>query len=68
MDVAFYSEANLQEFGNSIEWISRVPATLKAAQELIESLLPEQFNEQYDKKAIGFVLSVALMQESSSNG
>ena len=43
MDAAFYSEANLQEFGNSIEWISRVPATLKAAQELIESLKPEQF-------------------------
>ena len=41
MDAAFYREANLQEFGDSIEWISRVPATLKAAQELIESLLPE---------------------------
>ena len=54
MDAAFYSEANLQEFGNSIEWISRVPATLKAAQELIESLLPEQFNEQYDKKGYRF--------------
>ena len=54
MDAAFYSEANLQEFGNRIEWISRVPATLKAAQELIESLLPEQFNEQYDKKGYRF--------------
>ena len=54
MDAAFYSEANLQEFGNSIEWISRVPATLKAAQEIIESLLPEQFNEQYDKKGYRF--------------
>ena len=54
MDAAFYSEANLQEFGNSIEWISRVPATLKAAQELIKSLLPEQFNEQYDKKGYRF--------------
>ena len=37
-------------FGNSIEWISRVPATLKAAQELIKSLLPEQ----YDKKGYRF--------------
>lgn len=54
MDAAFYSEANLQEFGNSIEWISRVPATLKSAQELIESLLPEQFTEQYDKKGYRF--------------
>ena len=54
MDAAFYSEANLQEFGNSIEWISRVPATLKAAQELIESLKPEQFSEQYDKKGYRF--------------
>lgn len=54
MDAAFYSEANLQEFGNSIEWISRVPVTLKAAQKLIESLLPEQFNEQYDKKGYRF--------------
>jgi transposase len=54
MDAAFYSEANLQEFGNSIEWISRVPATLKAAQELTESLSSEQFSEQYDKKGYRF--------------
>ncbi len=32
MDAAFYSEANLQEFANSIEWISRVPASLKGAE------------------------------------
>lgn len=54
MDAAFYSEANLRGFGNSIEWISRVPATLKGAQELIESLLPEQFSEQHDKKGYRF--------------
>jgi transposase len=54
MDAAFYSEANLQEFGGSIEWISRVPATLKSAQELIKNLLPEQFSEQYDKKGYRF--------------
>jgi transposase len=54
MDAAFYSEANLQEFGNSIEWISRVPATLKGAQELIEGLKPEQFGEQYDQKGYRF--------------
>jgi hypothetical protein len=33
-----------------MEWISRVPTTIKAAQELIENLSPEQFSEQYDKK------------------
>jgi len=54
MDAAFYSEANLQEFGNSIAWISRVPTTLKAAQELIESLSSEQFSERYDKKGYRF--------------
>lgn len=54
MDAAFYSEANLQEFGNSMEWISRVPTTIKAAQELIENLSPEQFSEQYDKKGYRF--------------
>lgn len=54
MDAAFYSEANLQEFGNSMEWISRVPTTIKVAQELIENLSPEQFSEQYDKKGYRF--------------
>ena len=54
MDAAFYSEANLQEFGNSMEWISRVPTTIKAAQELIENLSPEQFSEEYDKKGYRF--------------
>jgi transposase len=29
MDAAFYSETNQKEFGNSIQWISRVPATQK---------------------------------------
>jgi transposase len=54
MDAAFYSEANLREFGNSIDWISRVPATIKAAQELIQTLLPEQFGEQQDHKGYRF--------------
>ena len=54
MDAAFYSEANLREFGNSIDWISRVPATIKAAQELIQTLLPEQFSEQKDHKGYRF--------------
>lgn len=54
MDAAFYSEANLREFGNSIEWISRVPATIKAAQELIQTILPEQLNEQKDHKGYRF--------------
>ena len=63
MDAAFYSEANLQEFGNSIEWISRVPATLKAGQELIEGLKPEQFSEQYDKKGYRFCVVCSTYAE-----
>ena len=39
MDAVLYSEANLGEFGHSIDWISRVPATIKAAQELIQTIL-----------------------------
>ena len=54
MDAAFYSEANLKEFGNSIQWISRVPATIRAAQELIQGLLPEQFSVQNDHKGYRF--------------
>jgi transposase len=54
MDAAFYSEANLREFGNSINWISRVPATIKAAQELIQTILPEQLSEQKDHKGYRF--------------
>jgi transposase len=54
MDAAFYSEANLKEFGNSIHWISRVPATIKAAQELTQTLLPEQFSQQDDRKGYRF--------------
>ena len=54
MDAAFYSEANLKEFGHSINWISRVPATIKASQELIQTILPEQFSEQNDHKGYRF--------------
>ena len=36
MDAAFYSEPNLQQVG-SMGWLSRVPLTLKAAQELVHS-------------------------------
>ena len=36
MDAAFYTEANLQQAG-SVGWLSRVPLTLKAAQELVHS-------------------------------
>jgi transposase len=49
MDAAFYNEPNLKDFGDSIKWISRVPETIKAAQELTEKLLPEQFTESDDK-------------------
>ncbi|ASC72896.1 hypothetical protein XM38_038560 [Halomicronema hongdechloris C2206] len=34
MDAAFYNEANLQQLG-SMGWLSRVPLTLKAAQDLV---------------------------------
>jgi transposase len=43
MDAAFYTEENLSNFQYSIKWISRVPLTIKAAQELTQTLLPEQF-------------------------
>jgi transposase len=54
MDAAFYNKANLQDFGDSIKWISRVPETIKAAQELTEKLLPEQFTQEYDDKGYRF--------------
>jgi transposase len=44
MDAAFYSEENIQDFGESISWISRVPLSINAAQELTKTLLPEQFS------------------------
>jgi len=51
MDAAFYSEANLSDCSVSLNWISRVPASLKAAQELMQSLLPEQFSESDNHKS-----------------
>jgi transposase len=54
MDAAFYNKPNLKDFGDSIKWISRVPETIKAAQELTEKLLPEQFTEEYDDKGYRF--------------
>jgi len=39
------SVENLTDFKYSIKWISRVPFTLKAAQELTQTLLPEQFTK-----------------------
>jgi transposase len=45
MDAAFYIEENLSHFQDSINWISRVPLTIKAAQELTQTLLPEQFTK-----------------------
>lgn len=43
MDAAFYNESNLSEFQYKIKWISRVPFTIKAAKDLSQTLLPEQF-------------------------
>lgn len=45
MDAAFYTESNLSEFQYSIKWISRVPFTIKAAKDLAQTLLPEQFSK-----------------------
>jgi transposase len=53
MDAAFYNKPNIKDFSDSIKWISRVPETIKAAQELTEKLLPEQFTE-YDDKGYRF--------------
>lgn len=57
MDAAFYSEANLKEFGDRIQWISRVPATIKTAKELTQSLLPEQFIADNDHKGYRFYVT-----------
>jgi transposase len=54
MDAAFYNEKNLQDFGDDIKWISRVPETIKDVQELIENLSPEQFSEKYDDRGYRF--------------
>jgi transposase len=57
MDAAFYSEANLKEFGDRIQWISRVPATIKEAKELTQSLLPEQFSAHDDHQGYRFYVT-----------
>ncbi len=41
-DSALYSEENLQKLG-SLQWLTRVPLTLKQAQELVEELTQEAF-------------------------
>jgi transposase len=43
MDGAFFVEKNLRDFPEGINWISRVPLTIKAAQDLTKTLLLEQF-------------------------
>jgi transposase len=68
MDAAFYSEANLKEFGDRIQWISRVPATIKAAKELTQSLLPEQFSADNDHKGYRFYVTSSTYAGSISNG
>jgi transposase len=45
MDSAFFNKKNLINFQEGINWISRVPLTIKAAQELTKTLLPEQFTQ-----------------------
>lgn len=51
MDAAFYTEKNLNQCSERMNWISRVPLTIKAAQELTQLLLPEQFSKSdlYEK-------------------
>ena len=41
-DCALYTEENLNQLGG-LKWMSRVPLTLKQAQELVESLTAEEF-------------------------
>jgi transposase len=41
-DSALYSEENLQKLG-SLQWLTRVPLTIKQAQELVEDLTQEAF-------------------------
>lgn len=41
-DAALYSEANLQALG-SLQWVTRVPLTLKAAHQLVDELAEETF-------------------------
>ncbi|MEO0488334.1 MAG: IS1634 family transposase, partial [Cyanobacteria bacterium J06659_2] len=41
-DAALYSEANLQALG-SLQWVTRVPLTLKAARQLVDELAEEAF-------------------------
>jgi transposase len=45
MDAAFFDKENLMDCQEGINWISRVPLTIKAAQELIKTLLTEQFTK-----------------------
>jgi transposase len=45
MDAAFFEEENLIDSKERFNWISRVPFTIKAAQELTKTLLPEQFTQ-----------------------
>jgi|GEM_PF-3381005 len=54
MDVAFYTEENLTELNSSINWISRVALTIKAAQEITQSILAEQLDKSAKYKGYSF--------------
>ncbi|WP_425335021.1 IS1634 family transposase [Nostoc punctiforme] len=54
MDAAFYTEDNLSQCSQSIDWISRVPLTIKSAQELIQTVSPEQLNKSIVYKGYSF--------------
>ncbi len=54
VDAAFYNEKKLNHFQDSIHWISRVPLTLKSAQELTQTLFPEQFTKSTLNKDYSF--------------
>jgi len=60
MDAAFYQEANLIQFSSSINWISRVPLTIKAAQEITQIILPEQLDKSTKYK--GYSLCTVCSQ------
>ena len=67
MDAAFYDEENLIDSKERFNWISRVPLTIKAAQELTKTLLPDS-PRVTNTKIIVFVQFVVHMQELNNGG
>jgi transposase len=67
IDAAFYEEENLIESKEKTNWLSRVPLTIKAAQELTKTLLPD-LSRVACTKIIVFVQFVVSMQGLNNSG